>query len=95
MAEVPRQPYRLSLSFFSVQPLCSLCLRGEHLSKITQPQRHREHRGCTEKSKQDDFVNRCIDIRLIPGVECRRFLVTNLAFARVLATPRVELEANR
>src|SRR6185503_153956 len=31
---------------FSVQPLCSLCLRVNGLS----PQRHREHRGCTEKN---------------------------------------------
>src|SRR5215475_7623821 len=30
----------------SVQPLCSLCLCG---GSQQQPQRHREHRGCTEK----------------------------------------------
>ena|ERR1043165_8258452 len=35
---------------FSVQPLCSLCLCGVFLLGIHQPQRHREHRGCTEKS---------------------------------------------
>jgi len=34
---------------FSVQPLCSLCLCGVFLLEIPQPQRHREHRGCTEK----------------------------------------------
>src|SRR6185369_2680181 len=34
---------------FSVQPLCSLCLCGVFLLGIHQPQRHREHRGCTEK----------------------------------------------
>src|SRR6185295_20177960 len=35
--------------FFSVQPLCSLCLCG--VLWPHQPQRHREHRGCTEKSQ--------------------------------------------
>ena len=34
---------------FSVQPQCSLCLCGVFLLGIHQPQRHREHRGCTEK----------------------------------------------
>jgi hypothetical protein len=38
---------RLALS---VQPLCSLCLCGVFLLGIYQPQRHREHGGCTEKS---------------------------------------------
>src|SRR6185436_11114173 len=33
---------------FSVKPLCSLCLCGS-LSLKNKPQRHREHRGCTEK----------------------------------------------
>ena len=32
---------------FSVQPLRSLCLGGDF--RPAQPQRHREHRGCTEK----------------------------------------------
>src|SRR5689334_22346739 len=36
---------------FSVQPLCSLCLCGFCSFRVEQPQRHREHRGCTEKSK--------------------------------------------
>jgi ATP-dependent DNA helicase RecQ len=38
------------LSFFSVQPLCSLCLCGG-FSGQSEPQRHKEHRGCTEKSQ--------------------------------------------
>src|SRR5687768_8223909 len=37
------------ISDFSVQPLCSLCLCGYRECAIQQPQRHREHRGCTEK----------------------------------------------
>src|SRR6185369_338996 len=37
-----------SLNFFSVQPLCSLCLRGL-LYEGRTPRRHRGHRGCTEK----------------------------------------------
>src|ERR1700741_3967217 len=36
--------------FFSVQPLCSLCLCGYQECGIQQPQRHREHGCCTEKS---------------------------------------------
>jgi len=40
---------------FSVQPLCSLCLCGVVLLGIHQPQRHREHRGCTEKSAIETF----------------------------------------
>jgi len=41
---------------FSVQPLCSLCLGGVFLLGIHQPQRPREHRGCTEKRA---FVTFC------------------------------------
>ena len=41
---------------FSVQPLCSLCLGGVFLLGIHQPQRPREHRGCTEKRA---FVTLC------------------------------------
>jgi hypothetical protein len=41
---------------FSVQPQCSLCLGGVFLLGIRQPQRHREHRGCTEKRA---FVTFC------------------------------------
>src|SRR4029078_12303614 len=41
---------------FSVQPLCSLCLCGVFWLGIHQPQRHREHRGCTEKRA---FVTFC------------------------------------
>ncbi len=41
---------------FSVQPLCSLCLCGVCLLGIHQPQRHREHRSCTEKKA---FVTFC------------------------------------
>src|SRR6185503_9035234 len=54
--------YPLNLSFtmvgsalisdFSVQPLCSLCLCGYKECAIQQPQRHTEHRGCTEKKCQ-------------------------------------------
>src|SRR5215213_3971521 len=36
--------------FFSVQPLCALCLCGVFLSN-NEPQRHRAHRGCTEKER--------------------------------------------
>ena len=36
------------MSLFSVQPLCSLCLCGL-IFRREPPQRHREHRGCTEK----------------------------------------------
>src|SRR6185369_8747552 len=39
----------LNLNRFSVQPLCSLCLRGDF--PASKPQRHREHKGCTEKSQ--------------------------------------------
>ena len=35
---------------FSVQPLCSLCLCGVFLLGIHQPQRHREHGGCTKQT---------------------------------------------
>jgi hypothetical protein len=35
---------------FSVRPLCPLCLCGELLAANQLPQRHRGHRGCTEKS---------------------------------------------
>src|SRR6185436_6446296 len=35
---------------FSVQPLCSLCLCG--VCDRYKPQRHREHRGCTEKKRK-------------------------------------------
>src|SRR6185503_7821302 len=40
------------ISDLSVQPLCSLCLCGYKECAIQQPQRHREHRGCTEKKCQ-------------------------------------------
>ena len=40
---------------FSVQPLCPLCLCGVVLLGIHQPQRHRGHRGCTEKSAIETF----------------------------------------
>src|SRR5215212_11451075 len=51
--------YLCSLIFLSVQPLCSLCLcflgfRGK------QPQRHREHRGCTEKQVTSYFGRCCV-----------------------------------
>ena len=36
---------------FSVQPLCSLCLCGGSFVQPDQPQRHREHRGCTENNQ--------------------------------------------
>jgi len=39
----------LNLNRFSVQPLCSLCLRGDF--PASKPQRHKEHKGCTEKSQ--------------------------------------------
>src|SRR6185503_4220719 len=35
---------------FSVQPLRPLCLCREFWLQISQPQRHRGRRGCTEKS---------------------------------------------
>ena len=38
---------RQKCSFFSVQPLCSLCLWVIFI-RISEPQRHREHSGCTE-----------------------------------------------
>ena len=40
---------------FSVQPLCSLCLCGVALLGIHQPQRHKGHRDCTEKSAIETF----------------------------------------
>jgi len=43
------------IEFFSVQPLCSQCLCGVVLLGIHQPQRHRGHRGCTEKSAIETF----------------------------------------
>jgi hypothetical protein len=43
-------------NFFFVQPLCSLCLCGLLSRRKPQPQRHREHRGCTEKSKLPFFL---------------------------------------
>ena len=42
-------------SDFSVHPLCSLCLRGVFCSELISPQRHREHRGCTEKKLDRNF----------------------------------------
>jgi len=47
---------KVTKALFSVQPLCSLCLGGVFLLGIRQPQRHREHRGCTEKSICSDFL---------------------------------------
>ena len=41
---------------FSMQPLCPLCLGGVALLGIHQPQRHRGHRGCTEKSQKKNFL---------------------------------------
>ena len=35
---------------FSVLPLCSLCLRGDLEMSLSSLQRHREHRGSTEKN---------------------------------------------
>jgi hypothetical protein len=46
---------KVTMALFSVQPLCSLCLCGVFLLGIHLPQRHREHRGCTEKSQHQDF----------------------------------------
>src|ERR1043165_8443942 len=46
---------KVRTALFSVQPLCSLCLCGVFWLGIHQPQRHREHRGCTEKSKNQEF----------------------------------------
>src|SRR5262245_60894659 len=40
--------------FFSVQSLCSLCLRGG--SAQSTPQRHRGHRDCTEKKLPSVFL---------------------------------------
>src|SRR5215204_3728201 len=41
--------------FFSVQPLCALCLCGCFFLSKNEPQRHRAHRGCTEKSVYAHF----------------------------------------
>src|ERR1043165_5642714 len=46
---------------FSVQPLCSLCLCGVFLLGIHQPQRHRVHRGRTEKSAVPTFRAKLIE----------------------------------
>src|SRR5262249_7992190 len=46
--------------YFSVQSLCSLCLCGVFVLEIHQPRRHREHRGCTEKSPNShSFCKSC------------------------------------
>src|SRR5688500_19859059 len=39
---------REAIAIFSEQSLCPLCLCGEHVVHTMQPQRHREHRDCTE-----------------------------------------------
>src|ERR1044072_426948 len=50
---------------FSVQPLCSLCLCGVLLLGIHQPQRHREHRGCTEiQTSQSRDVLTLVKVRV-------------------------------
>ena len=43
-------------NFFSVQPLRSLCLCGLLSHRKPQPQRHRERRGCTEKTNSSIFL---------------------------------------
>src|ERR1043165_2330953 len=52
---------KVTKALFSVQPLCSLCLCGVFLLRIHQPQRHREHRGCTEKSAVRTFKAKLLD----------------------------------
>src|SRR5215210_5550780 len=42
-------------TLFSVQPLCALCLCGCFFLSNNEPQRHRAHRGCTEKKPNRDF----------------------------------------
>ena len=42
----------------SVQPLCSLCLCG--FLRRNPPQRHRAHRGCTEKHSLSIFLIICL-----------------------------------
>src|ERR1043165_2335957 len=53
----------LSSGIPSVQPLCSLCLCGVFLLGSHQPQRHREHKGCTEQSAIETFCAKPIETK--------------------------------
>ena len=48
--------------FFSVQPLCALCLCGCVFLSNNEPQRHRAHRGCTEKSVYAHFCAKPLEL---------------------------------
>src|SRR6185295_8593618 len=50
---------------FSVQPLCPLCLCGVFLLGNHQPQRHREHKGCTEKSSTETFGAKRVHVNVL------------------------------
>src|SRR6266851_3384338 len=58
-------------TLFFVQSLCSLCLCGYQILGKTSPQRHREHRGCTEKSAREYFSRKasCVLARVIADDE--------------------------
>src|SRR5690242_11787298 len=58
---MPLMPH-IKFDFFSVQPLCSLCLRGKWCLSTYQPQRHREHRGRTEKSTRRSLIQQRFEI---------------------------------
>jgi hypothetical protein len=44
------------LNSISLCDLCALCVCGELLSGVCSPQRHREHKGCTEKTSNQDPI---------------------------------------
>jgi len=58
------------MNLFSVQPLCSLCLCGLLFREDPPPQRHREHRGCTEKNFLSIFL--IIFLSSLTVVACRQ-----------------------
>src|SRR5215212_7846560 len=62
-------------TLFSVQPLRALCLCGSLLLRKKQPQRHRAHRGCTEKKPNRDFRAKPLRTMSITLDDLRRFTV--------------------
>ena len=57
-----------------MQPLCALCLSGVVLLGIHEPQRHRAHRGCTEKSQNKDFCEGLKEVSLLHQIPRIAFL---------------------
>src|SRR5690348_5809670 len=77
MSDLNRHRVSTGNYFFSVQPLC-LCVSVVHYARETNNHRkHREHRGCTEKSDQNindpETVARAFRETLAYPLACLRF----------------------